>query len=153
MNPRPLYTADAQEWVRLRSALWPHADPFVLAREVYQFLFARSSATLPTLHAVFVCPREAGGLCGMVELSLRPYASGCVTSPVGYVEGWYVDADHRQRGIGRQLITAGEGWARAQGCTEMASDIEASNKHSLLAHQRLGYDEIARLVHMRKALE
>ncbi len=32
---------------------------------------------------------------------------GCRTSPVGYIEGWYVDADLRQHGLGGQLVASG----------------------------------------------
>jgi aminoglycoside 6'-N-acetyltransferase I len=70
--------------------------------------------------AVFVAER----LGGFVEAGLRPAAGGCVPRPVGYVEGWYVDADLSRRGLGRQLMRSAEDWARGRGCTEMASDAD-----------------------------
>jgi aminoglycoside 6'-N-acetyltransferase I len=136
----------------MRAALWPDEEPAESARTVRQFLVALDPALQPTLQAVFVCPRATGGLCGFVELSIRPYAEGCETSRVGYIEGWYVDPDMRYRGVGRRLIAAAEAWARGQGCSEMASDAELDNTASQRAHQRLGYTEVERIVCFRKAL-
>jgi aminoglycoside 6'-N-acetyltransferase I len=152
MDPRPVELADEAEWLRMRAALWPDGEPEESARTVRQFLVAPDPALQPTLHAVFVCPRATGGLCGFVELSIRPYAEGCETNRVGYIEGWYVDPDMRHRGVGRQLIAAAEAWASGQGCTEMASDAELENTTSQQAHQRLGYSEVERIVCFRKAL-
>jgi len=43
---------------------------------------------------------------GFVEVSLRPYAEGCDTRPVGYLEGGYVAPEWRGQGIGRALVEA-----------------------------------------------
>ena len=152
MNARPVEPADEAEWLRMRAALWPDDEPMESAQTVRQFLAAPDPVLQPTLHAVFVCPRATGGLCGFVEVSIRPYAEGCETNRVGYIEGWYVDPDARRRGVGRRLIAAAEAWARGQGCTEMASDADLHNITSQQAHQRLGYAEVERIVCFRKAL-
>ena len=55
-------------------------------------------------------------------------------------------------GIGRALVAAAEAWARAQGCTEMASDTNLDYPLSPLAHARLGYQETSRRFHYRKDL-
>lgn len=96
--------------------------------------------------------RPSGGLCGFLEASIRPFDEGCHTRPVGYVEGWYVDADVRRRGIRRGLVAAAERWAVEQGCREMASDAHPENSVSLAAHQALGFEESSRAVHLRKRL-
>src|SRR5262249_58795557 len=72
--------------------------------------------------------------------------------PVGYVEGWFVDADLRRQGVGRRLLEAAEQWATAHGCKEMASDAQMENEVSLAAHQALGFEESSRAVHLRKRL-
>jgi aminoglycoside 6'-N-acetyltransferase I len=70
----------------------------------------------------------------------------------GVIEGWYVDADVRRRGVGRALVEAAEAWARSRGCRQMASDAELWNEVSHRAHGALGYEETARLVLFKKDL-
>jgi aminoglycoside 6'-N-acetyltransferase I len=153
MNIRPVEASDTQEWLRLRMALWPDSDPAREAGEIAHFLADPPLPPLPALHAAFVCVRPTGGLCGMAEASVRSYADGCETAPVGYLEAWYVDPDMRGQGVGRALVAAAEGWARGQGCREMASDADLENTASQAAHRRLGYRETGRAVQFCKALD
>jgi len=137
---------DQSEWLRMRSALWPDCPPNDHHSEMQEQLNA------PARYAVFVIERGAGQLGGFLEASLRAYADGCRTSPVGYIEGWYVDADLRQQGWGGELVKAAERWAIDRGCTEMASDCELDNNTSFRAHLALGYEEVDRAIQFRKAL-
>ena len=142
------------EWTRMRLALWPETSAETHAEEVAAFLTGNLTGWLAGLHAVavFVAVRPAGGLCGFLEASIRPFDEGCQTRPVGYVEGWFVDADMRQQGIGKRLLRAAERWAAAQGCGEIASDAHPENTASLAAHQALGFEESSQAVHLRKRL-
>ncbi len=101
---------------------------------------------------VFVAEREDGSIAGFVEVGARPYADGCDTSPVAYIEAWYVDPDVRRSGYGRALLAAAEEWARANGYREMASDASLDNPVSHAAHLRAGYEEVDRVVQFRKDL-
>jgi aminoglycoside 6'-N-acetyltransferase I len=132
-------------------ALWPDSTPAQEAAEIEHFFDVPPRAPLPYLHAAFVCPRPGGGLCGLAEVSIRSSAPGCTTERVGYLEAWYVDQDQRGQGVGRALVLAAEGWARAQGCREMASDTNPSYPVSPAAHAALGYQEVERF--FRKDLE
>lgn len=143
MNIRPLQTQDLLAYFQLRTALWPDSDAD-FEREV--------SEILNTDHLASFIAEQDGALVGFVEVSLRSYAEGCDSSPVGYLEGWYVTPEHRKTGVGRRLVQAAEDWARAKGCTEMASDSELSNTQSQQAHARLGYQEVERIVCFRKSL-
>jgi len=104
---RELEAADRPEWRRLRCALWPHHTAVDHEAEMTAWL-ARSDA------AVVVCVRESGGLCGFAEVGTRPYADGCRTTPVAFLEGWHVDPDCRGAGVGRALVEAVEAWARGR---------------------------------------
>jgi putative acetyltransferase len=151
---RPVQNGDQAEWLRMRSLLWPDGADGEHADEINSFIAAgafRWSEPFLGL-AVFVAVRPGGGLCGFVEASIRPYAEGCATWPVGYVEGWFVDADVRRQGIGTRLVRAAEQWATGLECREMASDAHPENKVSLIAHKALGFVETERAVHLRKRL-
>jgi len=146
---RPVEAADAAEWLRIRLALWPD-DPDKEAAEITLFLAASPRPVLPECHAVFVCPRPEGGLCGLVEVSIHHSAPGCETDHIGYLEAWHVDPDWRERGVGRALVERAEAWARAEGCREMASDTTPWYTVSPAAHAALGYQEVIR--YFRKEL-
>jgi aminoglycoside 6'-N-acetyltransferase I len=142
---RPVQPGDEDEWLRLRYALWPDNTLEELRAEL-------GGIKADKHQAVFVLSRPNGGLGGFLEASLRSFAEGCITSPVGYIEGWYVDPDLRRQGYGGDLVKTAENWTLEQGCREMASDALVDNSLSLQAHTALGYQEVERLIHFRKDL-
>ena len=145
MKIRTYRDADWSEWVRLSLALFPEYPPDDIAAGMREFR-RRSDGE------VFVAEREDGSLAGFVEVGARPYADGCESSPVGYIEAWYVDEAVRRSGYGRALLAAAEDWARARGYQEMASDARLDNEVSHAAHRHSGYDEVDRVVQYRKSL-
>jgi aminoglycoside 6'-N-acetyltransferase I len=142
---RLIQKADKSEYLRMRLALWPDEEH----EEVLEHFFTSSKPDWVT----FVAERDNSNLGGFVEVSERLYAEGCETSPVGYIEGWYVDPDLQRRGVGRSLVQAAEGWASEQGFTEMGSDALIKNETSLKAHAALGYQEIERIICFAKKLK
>jgi len=150
MRIRAATPADVEAWAALRAALWPDADPAELRDEAAAF-FAGAQLGQP-LAAVLLAEIEDRS-CGMIELSLRPYAEGCETSPVPYVEAWYAAAERRDHGIGRALIAAAEAWALANGHIELASNALIENTAGHGAHAALGFTEVERSVHFRKELK
>lgn len=143
---RPVRESDTADWLAMRAALWPNeADEH--ERHVAAY-FVAPPADAPTLIA-----RTADGrAAGFAELSVRSCAEGCTTSAVAYLEGWFVRADCRREGVGRALINAAEAWARGRGLTEFASDAEIHNDTSRLAHEGLGFEEVAAVRCFRKPL-
>jgi aminoglycoside 6'-N-acetyltransferase I len=127
----------------MRLALWPDSDPDQESKEIIDFL-ADPSRPLQALETAFVCQRSAGGLCGLVEISIHQSAPGCKTDRIAYIEAWYVDADKRSQGIGRALMERAEAWAKAKGCPEMASDTTPSYPLSPAAHIALGFEAVER---------
>jgi aminoglycoside 6'-N-acetyltransferase I len=142
---RRVHSGDIFEWLRLRIQLWPHLSAAELESDMGELLSDPEQA-------VFVAMRPDGCLGGFLEASTRRFADGCETSPVGYIEGWFVDPDLRGRGVGTARMHAAEDWARARGCREMGSDTWLDNDASIEAHKRLGYEEAERLVHFTKRL-
>jgi aminoglycoside 6'-N-acetyltransferase I len=144
---RPVERADAAVWERMRTALWPD-DSGSHSADIARFFSPQRNEPLDVLLAC----SGSGTPVGFVELSIRPYAEGCKSDRVAFVEGWYVEPDHRRRGVGAALIRAAEEWGRANKCTELGSDTQLWNEASIDAHKALGFEEVERLVAFRKSL-
>lgn len=146
MRIRPVNAEDAEPWLTMRLALWPETDQAQHRKEMAMM------CSDPARYAVFVCADGGGVPRGFAEVSLREWAEGCLSSPVGYLEGWFVAGPARGQGVGKKLLAAAEDWARSRGCTEMASDTDLTNKNSTAAHLKAGYHIAARVVAFRKDL-
>ena len=146
MQIRAYRNTDHGEWQRLRRALWPGETPEAEMADMAAWL-ARPNTE------VLVAERPGGaGLAGFAEVGMRSHADGCETSPVAYLEGWYVEPDARRQGVGRALIAAAEDWGRSQGCIEFGSDALLDNAVSADAHRALGFEETAQIRTFRKLL-
>lgn len=97
---------DIDEWLRMRRILWEDCPDAEQVKEVGEILKSDEETA-------FLAERTGGGFCGFLEASLRSRADGCESSPVGFIEGWYVDEDVRREGVGRALVEAAEAWARS----------------------------------------
>jgi len=136
---------DKPEWLRMRQGLWPEAPTEYLDFDMDELLAEPD-------YVVYVASGTDGNLIAFIEVGLRDYSEGCETSPVGYIEAWYVDEHVRGQKLGKEMVHVAESWAREKGCTEMASDTWLENETSIAAHLKMGYDEAERLVHFVKRL-
>ena len=136
---------DKSDWLRMRQGLWPEAP-------IEYLNFDLDDRLADPDYAVFIAWHEDMGPVAFIETGLRDYGEGCETSPVGYIEAWYVDEHSRGQKLGKELVGVAEGWAREKGCAEMASDTWLENESSIAAHLKLGYWEVERLVHFVKRL-
>lgn len=90
---------------------------------------------------------------GFAQCGLRnDYVEGTSSSPVGYLEGVFVEEKHRNKGYAKELVLACEQWAKDMGCSEFASDCELTNTVSLDFHLSLGFDEADRIICFRKSI-
>ncbi len=137
---RHLAPADRERWIEMRAALWPEESRADIVASADDFLSGRPGLT----EAVLVAEDESG-LIGFAELSRRAYAEGCSTSPVAFLEGWYVEPASQRRGVGRALVAAAEAWALSLGCSEFASDTQYDNELGARAHEGVGFVEVERL--------
>jgi aminoglycoside 6'-N-acetyltransferase I len=130
----------------MRADLWPDASA-----EDHEADAATSLGTAD--HAAFVAEGQSGEVVGFAEAPLRrDYVNGCDTSPVAFLEGIYVEAAHRGSSVGRALLGAVETWARASGCSELASDALLDNHQSQAFHKALSFEDTERVVYFRKVL-
>ena len=136
---------DKPEWLRMRQGLWPEAPIEYLDYDLDEILADDEQV-------VFVAARADGGLVAFIEAGMRSHVEGCETSPVGYIEAWYVDEHMRGQKLGREMARTAEQWAREKGMSEMASDTWLENEVSIQAHLKMGYAEAERLVHFVKRL-
>jgi len=136
---RSIVANDSESWLQMRTALWPESPRAEHRDEITRF-FAGRPLRPPCV--VLVAETSDQHVVGFVELSIRPYAEGCVTNRVAYLEGWYVLPEYRTRGVGRALVAAAENWGRAEGCIEFASDAEPDNDVSSIAHRALGFEDV-----------
>ncbi len=129
----------------LAEELWPGHAPGELCAELEKLL--------QTGRAAIFLAEEKGMAIGFAQCQLRvDYVEGSSSSPVGYLEGIYVQPPFRGRGIARALLLACEDWAREQGCAEFASDCAIDNTGSRRFHQRTGFAEAGRIVCFIKPL-
>ena len=122
--------------------LWPDHD----REEMYEEL----SSIVAKPDAAFFLAENASGFA---QCQLRyDYVEGTESSPVGYLEGIYVEEGCRRQGLARALLAACENWARERGCREFASDCELTNTQSLRFHLSLGFEEANRIICFTKKL-
>jgi aminoglycoside 6'-N-acetyltransferase I len=106
-----------------------------------------------SMSVVLFVAQIGGDVVAFIEVGMRSHADGCdMKTPVGFVEGWYVEEPLQRRGIGGALMKAAEDWARSHGAREIASDTWIDHAVSENAHVALGFEIVDRCVHFRKSL-
>ena len=141
---RPATLNDCRTLGTLAAGMWEH-DAEALSEDFAALL--KSGSTACFLQYVNDKP------IGFAQCSLRrDYVEGTSTSPVGYLEGVFIEEPYRNSGYARELLCACENWAKQQGCTEFASDCELTNDASLAFHLAVGFEEANRIICFRKAL-
>ena len=116
----------------LAQLLWPGHAQAELEQELAGYLQGPEGA-------VFLA-REDGADVGFAQCGLRrDYVEGTHTSPVGYLEGVFVQEEYRA-------------WAGEKGCAEFASDCGLDNAASAVFHLRAGFAEAGRIICFTKRL-
>jgi aminoglycoside 6'-N-acetyltransferase I len=134
-------------WQRMRQALWPEMTKEENLSETEAML------TDDSRFFVRIAVNTEGRPAGFAEASLRrDYVNGCLTSPVVFLEGIYVEPQARRQGVAAALVDAVGAWGRGMGCAEMASDALLENNDSHAMHRGLGFEETERVVCFRKNL-
>ncbi len=138
--------SDVRAWGEMRQALWPDED-------VVEVASLSAALEPPGESCVLLAIAPEGEAIGFAEAKLRrDYVNGTESSPVGFLEGWYVAPTWRGEGVGRALIGAVEAWVIERGCSELASDALLENLPAHAAHLGCGFEETDRVVYFRKRL-
>jgi aminoglycoside 6'-N-acetyltransferase I len=131
---------------KLALDLWPDNDYEELKNEYSSLL--KSDKDKVFLYLIDDLPKA------FIQLSIRvDYVEGSETSPVGYVEGIFVNPDYRRQGISNELMKKGEEWIKKQGCKQIGSDIESDNITSYQFHMKIGFKEANRIICFIKDIE
>lgn len=142
---REAKTEDLNTLACLALKLWPGHG--------WEDLRGELETILVKTDAAFFLAEQDGAAVGFAQCQLRyDYVEGTESSPVGYLEGIFVEEDFRSRGVAKALLSACESWARAMGCGEFASDCELTNDTSLAFHLALGFEEANRIICFTKRL-
>jgi aminoglycoside 6'-N-acetyltransferase I len=141
---RKARAADRAAWAVMRAALWPEEDAEAHTRGI-DALLARGDVW------GFIAEAD-GAAIGFAEVAIRPYANGCDSQPVAFLEGIWVAEWTRRHGVGAQLIAYVEAFLLARGFRELGSDTPLANLASHDAHRRWGFAETERVVYFRKPL-
>ncbi|MGN1020453.1 MAG: aminoglycoside 6'-N-acetyltransferase [Aristaeellaceae bacterium] len=136
--------ADSAILARLASRLWAHA-PADLEPEFADLAASPEAACFLAF--------DVDEAIGFAQCQLRhDYVEGTSTSPVGFLEGLWVEEGHQRQGVATGLLRACEDWARSVGCTEFGSDCELDNDASLAFHLASGFAEVNRTIWFAKKL-
>ena len=140
---RPAKPADAMTLAGLAMKLWKEHSITELSN-----MFEK---LLPGDDAACFLQYVDGKAIGFAQCQLRhEYVEGTDSSPVGYLEGIFVEDAYRRHGYARALLRACEAWAKEKHCTEFASDCELENDDSLRFHTAMGFEEANRIICFRK---
>lgn len=137
--------SDAKTVAELACKMWTDSTAEALTAD-FETLVADETAS------VFLC-YEKDTPVGFAQCQLRKdYVEGTSQSPVGYLEGIFVEENFRKCGYAKKLLSACEQWAKEQGCTEFASDCELGNHQSHTFHLHSGFTEANRIICFVKKL-
>ena len=90
---------------------------------------------------------------GFAQCGLRhDYVEGTESTPVGYLEGIFIQEEYRKKGYARDLLSECENWAKEKGCSEFASDCELNNDVSFDFHMNVGFTEVNRIICFTKQI-
>ncbi len=137
---------EAGELADLAAQMWKDHDPEDLEAEFRKLVMNDEAAC-------FIKYAEHKPIA-FAQCQLRhDYVEGTESSPVGYLEGIYVQEKYRKNGYAAELLSECEKWAKEKGCAEFASDCELDNADSFAFHISLGFEEVNRIICFRKDLQ
>ena len=138
-------TTEIHQVARLAQELWPENTVASLEAEMYESLNQTDTA-------FFLYYADNQAVAFAHAQLRRDYVEGTNSSPVGYLEGIYVQSPFRKQGIAGQLLETCQLWTKQKGCSEFASDCELTNSESLEFHLSHGFIEANRIICFTKTI-
>jgi aminoglycoside 6'-N-acetyltransferase I len=125
---RDMGAADREVWSQMRAAMWPAETAKAHGEWIDRILQSEAAWG-------FIAETPDGAPAGFAEVAIRDYANGCNSAPVPFLEGIWVRAELRRRGVGRALVAHVSCHLAARGFRELGSDSEIDNRGSHAAHR------------------
>ena len=97
-------------------------------------------AALPDGHAVLLAERDAAPV-GWLHLFL---AWRLTSPPFAEIGGLAVAPGHRRQGVGRQLLAAGEAWARERGAAALRVRVAEQREEAPALYRAAGFRPLKR---------
>lgn len=142
----PFNHSNIDQLTKLIIALWPECK--------FDQEYANCVRILESDKECYFLAKNHDQYIAFIYLNLRSdYVEGANTSPVGYIEGIYVQPDFRKQGVAKKLIARAEEWCREKGASFLASDTEIDNSGSIAFHQQMGFEVTNRIVTFIKELK
>lgn len=144
MTIRSATPADEQALGRYGAALMREhhaADPrrFILAPHPEKGYGRFLVSELPDPDVIVQVAEEAGKVVGYIFAALEPMSWKDLRGPCGYVHDVYVDADTRQRGVGRELVNAALAWFRSRGMSQVVLTTRPGNEAAKRLFANIGF--------------
>ena len=133
---------DLAQWKAMRKELYPTLDEMFDEKEMERIFN----------HKEWACQLITDyneTILGFVEISLRNFVDGCLSSPVAYIEGLFLKPQYRQQGLGKEVIKQIMAWCIQHGYSELATDTELENLNAQAFYKSVGFQETYRVVEFR----
>jgi GNAT superfamily N-acetyltransferase len=121
---------------RLTTGVAPWRDAVAVASAVHDWVAGSIDRAAQGHGGVFVAVVD-DQLAGFVSVAERPHFTGTVDAYVGEL---VAASGAEGRGIGRELLTRAEQWARDRGYQRMTLETGARNARALRLYDHLGWD-------------
>lgn len=141
---REMTVSDRDSWADMYSNLYTESSRIGMLLEIDRILNSPVRAGY--------CAEFRDRKIGFAEYNVREFANGCVSKPVPFMEGIWVDPEFRERGVASLLFSHLELVAKAAGYTEIGSDVLTENQISIDVHRQFGFEETERVIYFRKGL-
>ncbi len=141
---REMTETDRSTWARMYREIYPDDHIDGLNAEISRIL--RSSDRWG------FCVQEGVQTLGFAEVSIRPFANGCRSHPVPFLEAIWCDPRYRKAGVARALLDYVEDFVKAHGYSEIGSDVLQENSQGLEVHERFGFEATETVTYFRKSL-
>lgn len=148
---RPADAADAAQLVALASAVGGEPGGWLISDSTWRSVgeerrYVRAIRRHPDAAVLVALVGEE--VVGRLSLARDPHPASRHVADLGLM----VASDHRRQGIGRALLQAAEGWARAAGIRKLELHVFPHNAAALRLYESCGYEQEGfRRAHYRRA--